>query len=68
MDLNLKFTMIEMIVYMIIVIFVVMWCYFKWHNRYFEELAAKMPGPPGYPIIGVGYQFFGLTSERKKKK
>ncbi|XP_016656341.1 cytochrome P450 4C1 [Acyrthosiphon pisum] len=54
--------MIEIIVYIIVVIFVVMWCYFKWHNRPFEKLAARMPGPPAYPFIGTLYGCIGLTS------
>jgi len=58
--------MIEIILYVIVVLFVVIWCYFKWQQRPFEKLAAIMPGPTAYPIIGGGYQFIGLTSERKK--
>ncbi|XP_060860449.1 cytochrome P450 4C1-like [Metopolophium dirhodum] len=56
--------MIEIIVYIIVVIFVVMWCYFKWRNRHFEKLEARMPGLPAYPFIGTAYQFIGLTPER----
>ncbi|XP_029344292.1 cytochrome P450 4C1-like isoform X2 [Acyrthosiphon pisum] len=56
--------MIEIIVYIIVIIFVVTWCYFKWHNRPFEKLASRMPGPPAYPFIGTLYQFIGLTSEQ----
>lgn len=66
MDINFKLTMIEIIAYIIIVIVMVMWCYIKWHNRPFEKLAAIMPGPPAYPIVGTAYQFIGLTPERKK--
>jgi len=58
--------MIEIIFYPIVVIFVVLWYYFKWNNRHVEKLAAKMPGPPTYPIIGTGFQFIG-SSERNKK-
>jgi len=49
----------EIIVYLNVVIIVVFWYYLKWNNRHFEKLAAKMPGPPKYPIIGTGYQFIG---------
>lgn len=58
--------MFEIIFYIIVVIFVAMWCYSKWQKRPFEKLAAIMPGPTSYPIIGVGYQFIGSTTERKK--
>jgi len=58
--------MIEIILYIVVVIFVVMWCYFEWQQRPFKKLAAIMPGPTAYPIIGVGYQFIGSTSQRKK--
>jgi len=51
--------MTEIIVYLSVVIIVVFWCYFKWNNRHFEKLAARMPGPPSYPIIGTGYKFIG---------
>ncbi|XP_060860448.1 cytochrome P450 4C1-like [Metopolophium dirhodum] len=49
----------EIIIYLSVVIIVVFWCYFKWNNRHFEKLAARMPGPPSYPIIGTGYKFIG---------
>jgi len=55
--------MIELVVYMFIVVLVVTWCYYKWQNRRFVKLAARMTGPPAYPIIGTGYQFIG-SSER----
>jgi len=57
--------MIEIIAYLNAVIIVVLWCYFKWNNRHFEKLAARMPGPPRYPIIGTANQFIG-SPERNK--
>jgi len=39
--------------------FAVLWCYFKWTNRHFNRLAAKLNGPPGYPIIGSMLEFVG---------
>jgi len=57
--------MIEIIASIIVVVLVMVWCYFKWQNRHFEKLAASMPGPPAYPIIGSGYQFIG-SSERNE--
>ncbi|XP_015366846.1 PREDICTED: cytochrome P450 4g15-like [Diuraphis noxia] len=59
--------MIELIVYMIIVVLVVIWCYHKWQNRHFEKLAVRMPGPPAYPIIGTGYQFIGSSEQIMSK-
>jgi len=57
--------MIELVAYIIIAVLMVIWCYYKWKNRHFEKLAARMPGPPAYPIIGTGYQFIG-SSERNE--
>jgi len=65
-EIEIEIKMIEIIYYLIVVILVVLWCYFKWNNRHVEKLAARMPGPPKYPFIGTGYQFIGLTSERKQ--
>jgi len=55
----------EIIAYVIVVVLVVIWCYFKWQNRRFEKLAAIMPGPRSYPIIGTAYKFIG-SSERNE--
>jgi len=51
--------MIEIIVYLNVIIIVVLWYYIKLKNRHFEKLAAIMPGPPSYPIVGIGLQFIG---------
>jgi len=59
--------MIEIIAY-INVVFVVIWCYFKWHNRRFEKLAARMPGPTSYPIIGTAYQFIGSSESNENNE
>lgn len=65
-EIEIEIKMIEIIYYLIVVILVVLWCYFKWNNRHVEKLAARMPGPPTYPIIGTGYQFIG-SPERNMK-
>lgn len=53
--------MIDIIFYLNVVILVVLCYYFKWKNRHFQKLAARMPGPLSYPIIGIGYQFLGSS-------
>lgn len=57
----------ELIVYAVITFIVVLWCNYKWNRRYFDRLAAKLPGPPSYPIIGNGHIFAG-TPQRKERK
>jgi len=57
--------MIEIIAYLIVAILVVLWFHFKWNNRKFEKLTARMPGPPSYPIVGTGLEFLG-SAERKE--
>ncbi|KAL4123116.1 hypothetical protein QTP88_015346 [Uroleucon formosanum] len=59
--------MVEIIAYIIGVVLAMVWCYFKWRNRHFEKLAASMPGPPTYPIIGAGYQFIGSSEQIMSK-
>ena len=64
-ELNLELKMIEIIVYPIVVIVVLMWCYFKWINRRFEKLADIIPGPRAYPFIGSGHQFLGSSESNE---
>jgi len=61
---SLRLSMPELTVYTIISFIVVLWCNYKWNRRQIERLAAKMKGPPAYPIIGTGFEFIG-TPERK---
>lgn len=46
-----------MLFFTIIFIMAALGCYFKWKNRRFEKLSAKLKGPPVYPIIGSCLQF-----------
>lgn len=59
-----RLTSPEFIVYAVISFVVVLWCHSKWSSRHFDRLAAKMTGPPAYPIVGAGLEFIG-TPERK---
>ncbi|XP_022176867.1 cytochrome P450 4C1-like [Myzus persicae] len=59
--------MIDIIFYLNVVILVVLCYYFKWKNRHFQKLAARMPGPLSYPIIGIGYQFLGSSEKIMSK-
>lgn len=50
--------------YAVIALVVALWGRYKWNRRKFDGLAAKLTGPPSYPIIGTGLQFIG-THQRK---
>lgn len=60
-----RLTRSELIIYVVFAFLVVLWCHFKWNIRRYEKIAAKMPGPPSYPIIGSGLEFIG-SNERKQ--
>lgn len=47
----------------------VLWyIYWKISRRHMEKLAAKIPGLPGYPVIGNALEFINLTSADIFKK
>lgn len=56
----------ELFTYVVVAFLVVLWCHYKWSIRRFERVAAKMTGPPVYPIIGSGLEFVG-NQERMEK-
>jgi hypothetical protein len=51
-------TIIQIILSFCIVGFIQFW----WNRRRFRELADKIPGPKGLPIIGVIHEAFGLNA------
>lgn len=57
----------ELIAYAIISFLVVLWCHLKWNRRHYERLAAKMTGPPSYPIVGSGLEFVGTPQQVMEK-
>ncbi|XP_050438038.1 cytochrome P450 4C1-like [Adelges cooleyi] len=48
-------TKLEILFYGTIVFLVVIWCHMRWEHRRFYQLAAKLPGPPSYPMKGSIY-------------
>ncbi|XP_050538613.1 cytochrome P450 4C1-like [Daktulosphaira vitifoliae] len=53
----------ELIGYGIIVFLVIVWCNIKWNRRFIDALAATLPGPPSYPLIGTGLEFIGTPQQ-----
>jgi cytochrome P450 family 4 len=45
--------------YLLVPAVVLYFIYWKLQRRRFLELAEKIPGPKGYPIIGNGLDFLG---------
>lgn len=45
--------------YLLIPALVLYFVYWKLQRRRFLELAEKIPGPKGQPIIGYGFSFLG---------
>jgi hypothetical protein len=51
-------TVIQIILTIVFVGFIRFW----WKRRKFRELADKIPGPNGLPLIGVIHKAFGLNA------
>lgn len=47
--------------YLLIPALILYFVYWKLQRRRFLELAEKIPGPKGYPIVGHGLSFLGTT-------
>jgi cytochrome P450 family 4 len=54
----------EFMMYGAIFLVIALWYYYKWNRKDVNRLAAKLKGPPSYPIIGSGLEFLG-TPQRK---
>ncbi|XP_025419157.1 cytochrome P450 4C1-like isoform X2 [Sipha flava] len=49
----------EFMMYGAIFLVIALWYYYKWNRKDVNRLAAKLKGPPSYPIIGSGLEFLG---------
>jgi cytochrome P450 family 4 len=47
--------------YLLIPALILYYVYWKLQRRRLVELAEKIPGPKGYPIVGHGFFFMGST-------
>jgi cytochrome P450 family 4 len=54
----------QFISYGAISLVIALWSYYKWNRRDINRFAAKLKGPPSYPIIGSGLECLG-TPQRK---
>jgi cytochrome P450 family 4 len=47
------------LLYLLIPALILYFVYWKLQRRRFVELAEKLPGPKGLPIVGLGFAFLG---------
>lgn len=51
--------------YYLLVPTVILWyAYFRYSRRRLYELAAKIPGPEGLPLVGSAHEFLGSASRK----
>ncbi|XP_050545279.1 cytochrome P450 4C1-like [Daktulosphaira vitifoliae] len=60
-------TKVELVGYIIVIFLVIIWCRIKWNRRFIDRFAAKIPGPPSYPLIGSGLEFIGRSQDIMEK-
>lgn len=51
----------EILFILAVSVFLVMLAQYHWKRRRMYRMAAKIPGPPSYPIVGSGLMFIGST-------
>ncbi|XP_050545276.1 cytochrome P450 4C1-like isoform X3 [Daktulosphaira vitifoliae] len=56
-------TKVELVGYVIIIFLSITWCRIKWNRRLIDRFAAKIPGPPSYPLIGSLLEFRGTSQD-----
>lgn len=44
------------------VLFGVLWTYFLWSRRRYYMLTLKLPGPLGYPLLGMAHKLMQRES------
>ncbi|KAL3271099.1 hypothetical protein HHI36_021595 [Cryptolaemus montrouzieri] len=47
----------------LLTVFVLWIVKYHWSRRRLYELASKIPGPPGYPIVGNGFDWMGRSTK-----
>ncbi|XP_050545278.1 cytochrome P450 4C1-like [Daktulosphaira vitifoliae] len=60
-------TKVELVGYVIIIFLLITWCRIKWNRRLIDRFAAKIPGPPSYPLIGSLLEFRGTSQDKMEK-
>lgn len=56
---------VQSILFGLLTVFAVWYVHFRWNRRQLYRLAAKISGPKGLPLFGVGLKFVGKNSQGK---
>lgn len=49
--------------YLLVPAIVLAYAYFRYTRRHLYELAAKIPGPEGFPLLGSAHEFLGSAND-----